>query len=148
MTTTALGPNTRGVLHLISHLRRLDAQQIDAVADEWKRRPARARAQARAAAAQAATGEQLAGVLAAAALARDAAMTVASRLNRSDWAFWAAAWDAALGVAVGGLIDDRDYQHLVGPLSRAMPWLAVERPDRLDAAGLQAALDQWGGTPT
>ena len=30
---TVLGPNTRGVLHLISHLRRLDPQQVDAVAE-------------------------------------------------------------------------------------------------------------------
>lgn len=132
--TTVLGPNTRGVLHLISHLRRLDAERIDAVAEAWKRRSARARARARAAVAHA-------------ALARDAAMTVASRHDRADWAFWVAAWDAAMAVAMGGMLTDRDYQELVGPLASVMPWLAVERPDRIDAAGLRAALGQWGGTP-
>ena len=145
--STVLGPNTRGVLHLISHLRRLDAERIDAVAAEWKRRSARARARARAAVAQAATGEQRVGALAAAALARDAEMTVASRHGRTDWAFWVAAWDAAMAVAMGGRIPDRDYQELVGPLAGVIPWLGVERPDRIEAAGLQAALGQWGGTP-
>ena len=145
---TVLGPNTRGVLHLISHLRRLDAQQVDAVAENWKRQPARVRARARAAAVQAATGKQRVGVLAAAELARDVAMSVASRYDRTDWAFWAAAWDAAAGVAVGGLIDDQAYQQLVGPLASVIPWLAVGRQDRLDVARLQAALGQWRGAPT
>lgn len=145
---TVLGPNTRGVLHLISHLRRLDAAQIDAVAAAWKRQPARDRARAWAAAAHTAETEQRVGVLAAAGLAREEAMTVAARHDRTDWAFWAAAWDAAAGVAVGGLIDDRDYQQLVGPMADAIPWLAVGRPDRLDVAELQAVLGQWGGTST
>lgn len=145
---TVLGPNTRGVLHLISHLRRLDPEQIDTVAAEWKRQAARARARAWAAAAHAATGKQRVGVLAAARLARDEAMTVASRHDRTDWAFWAAAWDAAAGVAVCGLIDDRDYQQLVGSLVGVVPWLAAGRPDRVDVAGLQAALGQLGGAPT
>ena len=59
---TVLGPNTRGVLHLISHLRRLDAQQVDAVAENWKRQPARVRARAPAAAVHAPTRNQRVGV--------------------------------------------------------------------------------------
>jgi hypothetical protein len=72
-------------------------------------------------------------------------MTVASRHARADWAFWAAAQDAAAAVAVCSQIDDRDYEVLVGPMAATLPWLAVPTPDRLDVSGLQAALETRGG---
>ena len=145
--STLLGPNTRGVLHLMSHLPRLRSPQVDDVAAEWKRQPAPARARAWAAAIHSAGSQHRPGVLSAAALARAAAMAVASERDRADWTFWAAAQDAVAAVAVCGPIDDADYQVLVAPMARALPWLAVGTPDLLAVSGLQAALGRWGGAP-
>jgi hypothetical protein len=143
--STVLGPNTRSVLHLIFHLRGLRAEQVDTVATEWKRRPAQVRARAWAEVTHAARGEERFAILAAATLARHDAMATAARNNRADWAFWAAAWDAAAAVASCGLIEERDYQVLVGPMAGVMRWLANLGPDRLEASGLQAAIDRLGG---
>lgn len=145
--STLFGPNTRGVLHLLSHLARLRSEEMDAVAAEWKRRPAQVRARAWAAAVNAAGGRLRTGVLSAAELARATARTVAVERDRVDWAFWAAAQDAAAAVVVRGWIDDADYQALVAPVARVLPWLAVGAPDQLAVSGLQEALGRWGGAP-
>lgn len=143
--STVLGPNTRGVLHMIFHLGRLPAEQIDAVAAAWKRQPARSRARAWAAVTHNSTPAERFAIHDAAALARQDAMAAAARHRRTDWAFWAAAWDAAAGVAACGRIEESDYRVLVNPLARAMPWLAAGVPDLFEDTGLRAAIVRLGG---
>jgi hypothetical protein len=142
--TDVLGLNTRGLLHLLSHLDRLTAEQIDAVAAEWKRRPVQARAVAWAALRRGRTANEQSAIHLAATLARGLAMEVAARNDRHDWAFWAAAWDAAAGIAACGRAGERHYEVLAAPMAVAVAWLAQGLPDQLDAAGLPAAISQLG----
>jgi hypothetical protein len=144
LRTDVLGPNTRGVLHLLSHLDRLTAEQIDAVVAAWKRQTAEARAMAWAALRHNTTVEEQSAVGAAATLARHSAMAVAARSGRNDWVFWAAALDAAAGVAACGRVSEHHYHVLAAPMAYAVPWLAVGVPDLLDLDGLQAAIIQLG----
>ncbi|HZC25883.1 MAG TPA: hypothetical protein VE287_02600 [Actinopolymorphaceae bacterium] len=138
------GPNTRGVLHLISHLDTLGAEQIEIVVAGWKRQSRPDRAEAWAAVGAATTPQERLAILDAAALARRDAMDVARRHQCSDWAFWAAAWDAAAAVAACDRIDAHHHEVLVGPVASVLPWLTRCRPDRVDAPGLQAAIARLG----
>lgn len=89
----------------------------------WKQAspPDRARAWARLT--RATTEQERYRILAAASLARREALAVAHRLRRMDWAFWAAASDAAAAVAAGTRIG-RPYETLTVPLAAVMPILA------------------------
>ncbi len=142
--TDIFGPNTRGVLHLISHLDGLGPEQIDSVVADWRAQSRKARARAWAAIGSATTPDERQAVLDVASLARREAMAVASRNKMSDWAFWAAAWDAAAAVAACDRIDERHHRVLIGPIASVLPWLAWCRPDRVDVSGLQAAITRFG----
>lgn len=142
--TNFLGPNTRGVLHLISSLGRLDGGQVEAVAEQWRRQSQRARASAWAAIGQTTTPRERLATLHAAALARQEAMDVASRSRSADWAFWAAAWDAAVAVALCGRIGADHHEALVGPIAQALPWLAQDVPIQVEVPSPQAALARVG----
>jgi hypothetical protein len=50
-------------------------------------------------------------------------MDTARRLLRPDWAFWAAAWDAAAAITAGDRIGCH-YDVLTAPLATVMPSLA------------------------
>ncbi len=142
--TDIFGPNTRGVLHLISHLGSLGAEQIDLVVAGWKRQSWPDRAEAWAAIGSATSPEERLAILDAAALARRDAMDVARRNQSTDWAFWAAAWDAAAAVAACDRIDVHHHQVLIGPVARVFPWLSRCRPDRVESPGLKAVIARLG----
>ncbi|MEQ4205289.1 hypothetical protein [Actinopolymorpha sp. B9G3] len=142
--TDVFGPNTRGVIHLISHLGELGSREIDSVVDLWKRRPREDRAAAWAAIGAATTLTERRAILDAAGLARREAMAVARRHGSTDWAFWAAVWDAAAGVAASDRVDEHHYQTLIGPVASGLPWLASRQPDRMEVSGLQAAITRYG----
>jgi hypothetical protein len=144
--TDALGPNTRGVLRLISHLGDLKPDQLDTVGAEWRRQSARARAEAWATVWRSATPDEAHAILTAAALGRRAAMEVAARAGRRHWEFWAAVRDAVVGVSSCDRISDSQYQVLEAPLAAVLPWLSVCQPDRVDATGLQAMIIRIGAS--
>jgi hypothetical protein len=121
--TQVIGPDTDVMFHLINDVRRMSTAQIDAVIDAWRHRPAAERVQARAAALRAASPDQRYEINAAAATARNAAMVAASLQGRVDWAFWSAVDDGAAAVAASGLIDDRGFEELIGPLAQVLPWV-------------------------
>ena len=60
----------------------------------------------------------------AAALARREALKTARRLDRADWAFWAAACDAGAAVAAGARLGPA-YDILVAPFAEVMPALRI-----------------------
>ncbi|WP_157181181.1 hypothetical protein [Actinopolymorpha alba] len=144
--TGIFGPNTREVLHMISHLDGLGSEEIGTVAAAWKEHSRPDRAAAWAAIWQATTPEERQAILDAAALARREAMDVALRATCSDWAFWAAAWDAAAAVAACDRIDRRHHRVLAEPLATVLPWLSLALPDRVEVSGLRAAITHLGDT--
>jgi hypothetical protein len=119
MTTSIFGPNGHQVLGLIAGIAGMSAEQVDQVTSAWKAGCPRGRARAWAQLSRAGGEDERYGVLAAASLARREALAAARRLNRTDWAFWAAACDAGAAVAVGGRIG-RHYETLVGPFAQAV----------------------------
>jgi hypothetical protein len=126
------GPNTPRVLQFLINLRNLSPAQIDVVTSTWNQASSLDRALARAHLATAAKHDST--VMAAASAARRAAMQSARVAGHDDWAFWAAAWDAAAAVAVDDLADG-DYQTLTRPLGTVMPALTghastAARPSR------------------
>ncbi|MGH3489382.1 MAG: hypothetical protein ACRDP8_15945 [Actinopolymorphaceae bacterium] len=145
--TDVFGPNSRGVIHLISHLGGLGSREIDMVVDLWKRQGREDRAAAWAAIGAATTPTERRAILDAAGLARREAMAVARRHGSADWAFWAAVWDAAAGVAACDRVAEDRYQTLIGPVASVMPWLVAQQPDRVGVSGLQAALTRYGDPP-
>ncbi|REF37557.1 hypothetical protein [Thermasporomyces composti] len=142
--TDFLGPNTRGVLHLLSSLDQLDVGQVEAVAAHRRRQSPRARASAWAAIGQAMTPRERLATLGAAALARQKAIDVANRSHTADWAFWAATWDAAIAVALCGRVDADHYETLVGPVAHALPWITHDIPLQVQVASPHAALARVG----
>jgi hypothetical protein len=113
-------------LQFLIRLRNLSPAQIDAVASSWNHVSALDRALAWAHLAAAAKEQY--PVMAAASAARRAAMDTASVLGRSDWAFWAAAWDAGAAVTADDLADG-DYETLTSPLGTIMPALQRGRAE-------------------
>jgi len=119
-STALFGPNTPRVLQFLVNLRNLSPAQIKLVTGTWNQASPLDRALAWAHLATAAKPEH--PVMAAASAARRAAMQTARAAGQDDWAFWAAAWDAAAAVAAGDLADG-DYQTLTHPLGTVMPAL-------------------------
>jgi hypothetical protein len=120
-TTALFGPNTLRVLQLLVNLRNLAPAQIKLVTSTWNQASPLDRALAWAHLATAARPEH--PVMAAASAARRAAMQTARAASQYDWAFWAAAWDAAAALAADDLADS-DYQTLTRPLGTVMPALS------------------------
>jgi hypothetical protein len=121
--TSMFGPNGHQVLALIASIQRLSAEQVDEVTSAWRQTSPRVRNQAWAHLSRAADENERYGILAAASVARREALEAARRMQRSDWAFWAAACDAAAAVAASSLVG-RDFETLVGPFAQVVPALA------------------------
>jgi hypothetical protein len=122
------GPHTGEVHRLVADLRELSSEQLGTVTRVWKEGSDLDRAQAWAELHHAASEKEWRQILAAASVARMQAMDVAHVLNRRDWAFWAAAWDAAAAIACA----DRGGSHydvLTAPLAAVMPSLSLARGD-------------------
>jgi hypothetical protein len=107
------GPKTPRVLQFLINLQNLPPAQIDAVMNAWKKVNPLNRALAWAHLAAAAKEERPG--TAAASAARRVAMDTARMAGRTDWAFWAAAEDAAAAITADGLAE-ADYQTLTYPL--------------------------------
>lgn len=138
------GPHTERVLKFLADLWLLSPEQITVVTAAWKQASELERAQAWAQLRRVATGDDWDEILAAASVARRQAMDAAYLLHRVDWAFWAAAWDAAAAVAADERIGS-DYYVLVRPLMLVMPSLSETRPGaRVPAqrAGKTSAVDR------
>ena len=125
------GPNTPRVAELLINLRDLSPAQIKVVASTWNEANSLDRAQAWAHLTTAAKENR---VMLAASAARRAAMEIAREAGHDDWAFWAAAWDAAAAVTADHLAES-DYQALTHPLGTVMPALngrasTTARPSR------------------
>lgn len=135
--TSMFGPNGHQVLALIASIQRLSAEQVDEVTTAWRQGSPRVRNRAWAHLSRTAGEDERYGILAAASVARREALETARRMHRSDWAFWAAACDAAAAVASGSLVV-RDFETLVGPFAQVVPALvrfpgAVEAEEKIEA---------------
>jgi hypothetical protein len=120
------GPQTQRLLAFLADLRDLSPAEVDRVTSAWKQVRGLDRAEAWAQLQRVTTLNDRYPILAAASTARRTAMDTARRLLRPDWAFWAAAWDAAAAI----IADDRigaQYEVLTAPLATVMPSLARTR---------------------
>lgn len=116
------GPNTPRVLQFLTRMRKLSPAEIDRVASSWNKVNPLDRALAWAHLQSATAAKEDYPVMAAASAARRAAMETARTLGRSDWAFWAAAWDAGAAITADDL-PEGDYETLTVPLHAVMPAL-------------------------
>jgi hypothetical protein len=117
------GPHTDRVLKFLADLWLLSPEQIAAVTAAWKEASELDRAEVWAQLHRVASGDDWDDILAAASVARRQAMDAAYLLHRVDWAFWAAAWDAAAAIAAGERIGS-GYYVLARPLATVMPSLS------------------------
>jgi hypothetical protein len=117
------GPPTRQVVELLTGLRDFSPAEIDLVTSAWRQASDVDRAAAWAQLQRATTEDERYSILAAASVARRTAMDLASELGRPDWAFWAAAWDAAAAIAAADRIGGA-FDVLTAPLAAVMPSLA------------------------
>ena len=124
VVATMFGPDGQRVLALIIRLPSLTADQVDQVTSAWKRGDPSGRAHAWAQLNRATTDEERHWILTAAALARREALETARRLDRADWAFWAAACDAGAAAAAGARLGPA-YDALVAPFAEVMPALRI-----------------------
>jgi hypothetical protein len=148
------GPNGQQVLMLIAAIPGLSADQVDQVTVAWKQGSPDSRARAWAHLSRATGEDERYGILAAASLARREALETARRVQRADWAFWAAACDAGAAAAAGKRIGGH-YDALISPFAGVVGILAAdpapvsllaERYPQLDrGAGLRArkAVSGW-----
>lgn len=123
--TSMFGPNGQRVLALIAAIPGLSAGQVDQVTVAWKRGSADRRARAWVKLNRMTGEDERYRILAAASLSRREALETARRMDRLDWAFWAAACDAGAAVAVGKRIGE-DYDTLVAPFADVVPVLAID----------------------
>jgi hypothetical protein len=123
--TSMFGPNGQRVLALIAAIPGLSADQVDQVTVAWKRGSADRRAHAWVNLNRMTGEDERYRILAAASLSRREALETARRMDRLDWAFWAAACDAGAAVAVGKRIGE-DYDTLVAPFADVVPVLAID----------------------
>ena len=114
------GPNTSRVLTFIARLSALSPEQTDLVTRAWKQVSSRNRAEAWARICRVTTAQERYRILGVASLARREAMGMAVKLDRPDWAFWAAAHDAAAAIAAGDRIG-RHYHTLTAPFTVVIP---------------------------
>ncbi|HEY2306421.1 MAG TPA: hypothetical protein VGI05_11130, partial [Streptosporangiaceae bacterium] len=110
------GPNTKLVLAYLARLSDLSPEDFARVANAWWEADGRDRADAWAQVHRAAPERERYQILAAASVARREALDAASRYHWPDWAFWAAAADAAAAIAARDWIG-RHYQTLISPLA-------------------------------
>src|SRR5215470_10284539 len=117
------GPRTQQVLTFLTDLWRLSPEDIREVSRAWKNANDLDRAEAWAQLQRATSKTQRYRILAAAAVARRQAMDVAYMYNQTDWAFWAAAWDAAAAIAAGDG-PTREYEILTAPVTTVLSSLS------------------------
>jgi hypothetical protein len=117
------GPHTRRVLDVLAGLRDLSPGDVDLVAVTWKHASATDRAEAWAQLNRGTSRDERYPILAAAAAGRRTAMDIARSLHRTDWAFWAAAWDATAAVAAADVIGSH-FDTLAAPVAEVVPSLA------------------------
>jgi hypothetical protein len=117
------GPHTRRVLDVLAGLRGLSPGDVDLVAATWKHESAVDRAEAWAELHRVTSRDERYPILAAAAAGRRTAMDIARDLHRTDWAFWAAAWDATAAVAAADVIGSH-FDTLAAPVAEVMPALS------------------------
>jgi hypothetical protein len=129
------GPNTPRVLQFLTRMRKLSPAEIDRVASSWNKVNPLDRALAWAHLQSATAAKEDYPVIAAASAARRAAMETARTLGRTDWAFWAAAWDAGAAITADDL-PEGDYETLTFPLHAVMP--ALKR----------GGAEDWGWVPS
>jgi hypothetical protein len=120
------GPQTQRLQAFLADLRDLSPAEVDRVSGAWKQARDLDRAEAWAQLQRVTTQNERYPILAAASAARRAAMDTARGLLRHDWAFWAAAWDAAAAITAGDRIGSY-YDVLTAPLATVMPSLARGR---------------------
>jgi hypothetical protein len=120
------GPHTEQVLALLTDLWRLSPEEINKVTRAWKEASDLNRAEALAQLNRAASSDERHRILAAASVARREAMDVANMHHRTDWAFWAAAWDAAAAIAAEDN-SGSEYDVLTAPLMTVLPSLSHSR---------------------
>jgi hypothetical protein len=137
------GRNGRRVLALITGIADLSAPEMDHVTNAWKQAPSGERAAAWAWLVRTATEQERYQILTAASLARREALAAAHRLCRADWAFWAAASDAAAAVAAGARIGHH-YDILTAPFAAVMPALVLNATLTADHSAHAAADGQVG----
>jgi len=116
------GPHTRRLLTFLNDLRDLSPAEIDLATSAWKQVRGLDRAEAWAQLHRVTTQNERYPILAAASVARRVAMDAANQLDQPDWAFWAAAWDAAAAITAQDQIGG-DYDVLTAPLATVMPSL-------------------------
>jgi hypothetical protein len=107
----------------------LTAGQVDQVTSAWKRGSPLDRAEAWTRLNSTSGKDERYAILAAASLARREALEAARRVNRTDWAFWAAACDAGAAAAAGARIG-RHYETLIAPFAQVVP--PCQTPRRTD----------------
>jgi hypothetical protein len=117
------GPHTQRVLKFLADLWLLSPDEISKVTQAWKEASDLERAEAWAQLHRDASDEDWDRILAAASVARRQAMDAAYLLQRTDWAFWAAAWDAAAAIAAEEGAGSH-YNILTRPLRSVMPALS------------------------
>lgn len=120
---TIFGPDTGRVLEVLTRLKDLSPEEVDLVAVTWKHASDVDRAEAWAQLHRVTSRDERYPILAAAAAGRRTAMDTARNLHRTDWAFWAAAWDVAAAIAAGDKIGTY-YDILAAPVAEVMPSLA------------------------
>jgi hypothetical protein len=118
------GPQTPRLLRLITEICDVRPEDLDVVAEAWRRTSVEDRASAWAAIQQRADAEKRIAIQNAALVARHQALIVSQARGQRDSAFWSAAWDAAGALAStwqdGG---DSAYRVLVSPMATTLPWL-------------------------
>jgi hypothetical protein len=147
---TVFGPHTRRVLEVLARLRALSPGDVDLVAVSWKHASALDRAEAWAQLNRATSRDERYPILAAAAAGRRTAMDTARNLHRTDWAFWAAAWDAAAAVAAADVIGSH-FDVLAAPVAQVMPSLAqvaAQSPARVPSPRSQQESAVPGSPPS
>jgi hypothetical protein len=127
------GPQTHRLLAFLTDLRDLSPAEVDRVTRAWKQGRSLDRAEAWAQLQRVTTQNDRYPILAAASAARRTAMDTAHRLLRPDWAFWAAAWDAAAAITADDRIGSY-YDVLTVPLATVMPSLTRSRSSAQYAA--------------
>jgi hypothetical protein len=120
------GPQTQRLQDFLIDLRDLSPAEVDRVTSAWKQVRGLDRAEAWAQLQRATTQNERFPIMVAASAARRTAMDTARRLPRPDWAFWAAAWDAAAAITANDRIGSH-YDVLTAPLATVMPSLARTR---------------------
>jgi hypothetical protein len=143
---TVFGPHTRQVLEVLAGLRALSPGDVDLVAVSWKHSSDLDRAEAWAELHRATSRDERYPILAAAAAGRRTAMDTARNLHRTDWAFWAAAWDAAAAVAAADVLGSH-FDVLAAPVAEVMPSLAQGQVSAQSPARVPSPRSQQDSVP-